>query len=338
MRVPTPSEPNLSTFPTYQVPQVSAMRGRAPPVQVARTPWRVRADSPSVRSLSVISGSSCLHHHRNKVSSNNNRQQEGAELIPIQQQQQKPALSSTSSEQNKQQQQTQSQQQKAEGNSNHNNNNIYDNVKNNITYNNNNLRMMMQSVTDNCLLNSTINTLITSTTVTVPIKQRNGDQQMAVAHNNVNNINLNNNDNMISNNDTISNTTTTNSDKLACKFGALLLHGQDIPKQKADDLETSDDCELLLTMNLTKATNNNNNNKIITPSISIAENVTIKNDTDDQNCGESDEDGQRTSRAYGPPLRLRGGGESSISTGTTGWGTPPSQQASNNNGECHFLG
>lgn len=33
-----------------------------------------------------------------------------------------------------------------------------------------------------------------------------------------------------------------------------------------------------------------------------------------------------------PPLRLCGGGESSLSTGTTGWGTPPSQQTNNNNG------
>lgn len=32
-------------------------------------------------------------------------------------------------------------------------------------------------------------------------------------------------------------------------------------------------------------------------------------------------------------LRLCGGGESSLSTGTTGWGTPPSQQTSNNNGK-----
>lgn len=36
-------------------------------------------------------------------------------------------------------------------------------------------------------------------------------------------------------------------------------------------------------------------------------------------------------QGYSLPLRLRGGGESSISTGTTGWGSPPSQQASNNN-------
>lgn len=75
MRAPAPSEPN-STFPTYQVPQVSAMRGSAPPVQqVARAvrgdgaePPGVgppRRDDPSSTTTavpsdnSVINGSSC---------------------------------------------------------------------------------------------------------------------------------------------------------------------------------------------------------------------------------------------------------------------------------------
>lgn len=71
MRAPAPSEPN-STFPTYQVPQVSAMRGSAPPVQVARAAGGVRAEPlngahgvvvavPTGDGLasSVISGSSC---------------------------------------------------------------------------------------------------------------------------------------------------------------------------------------------------------------------------------------------------------------------------------------
>ncbi|XP_044759265.1 protein Gawky isoform X3 [Coccinella septempunctata] len=65
MRAPALSEPK-STFPTYKVPQLSAMRGRAPPVQVARAAWGVRANPPSppfvaypLGDLSVIPGSSC---------------------------------------------------------------------------------------------------------------------------------------------------------------------------------------------------------------------------------------------------------------------------------------
>lgn len=37
-----------------------------------------------------------------------------------------------------------------------------------------------------------------------------------------------------------------------------------------------------------------------------------------------------------PKLGLLGGGESSLSTGTTGWGTPPSTNSNNNNGNSHF--
>lgn len=36
-------------------------------------------------------------------------------------------------------------------------------------------------------------------------------------------------------------------------------------------------------------------------------------------------------------LGLYGGGESSLSTGTTGWGTPPGTNSNNNNGKLHYL-
>lgn len=59
------------------------------------------------------------------------------------------------------------------------------------------------------------------------------------------------------------------------------------------------------------------------------------------NCGSSflrqtklrtihDDDNLQT---FSAPLRLRGGGESSLSTGTSGWGSPPSQQGNNSNGK-----
>lgn len=206
MRVPAPSEPN-STFPTYQVPQVSAMRGRAPSVQVARVTRGIGADPPSgahsaVGANSVIFGSSCS-----------------------------------------------------------------------ITDNSN---LRMQSVTDNCLLNS----------VTVPNKQRNDH---TVAHN--------------------------NSDKLVSKFGALLL-GQDIPNQKADNLELNE-------LNLTNVTMKYLDNDMY--------------DTDDRFVKMKDmhiQDIVNRGDIYYPPLRLRGGGESSIGSSTTGWGTPPTQQANNGNGKC----
>lgn len=218
MRVPTLSEPN-STFPTYQVPQVSAMRGRAPPVQqVDRVAWGGRADSPSapenVRKddLSVISGSGCPRPDNSNLS--------------------------------------------------------------------------MQSVTDNCLLNS----------VTVPKIQRN-DYDM-VAHN--------------------------NSDKLACKFGALIL-GQDIPNQKSDALELeNDDLIELNLMNSTTTINTSNRTK----TTQYLDNETFY--TFDRLIKLSQRTRELERRGYKLPLRLRGGGESSISTGTTGWGSPPSQQASHN--------
>lgn len=216
MRAPTPSEPK-STFPTYQVPQESAMRGSAPPVQVARAAWGGRADPPSPPhsapsgASSVISGSSCC----------------------------------------------------SLGNSN----------------------IRMQSVTENCLLNS----------VTVPKIQR-IDHGM-VTHN--------------------------NSSKLDNKFGALP-PGRDIPNQKSDDLE-------LLHLNALKIlkcdnTNCDNNDNKNHDDMCHLDRLKLKLRTSNDNTAAQD-------TCLAIPLRLRGGGESSLSTGTSGWGTPPSQQASNNNGK-----
>lgn len=197
MRAPAPSEPN-STFPTYQVPQVSAMRGSAPPVQVARAAEGYRAEPlDSAHHVvvstpigdgfvsSVISGSSC-----------------------------RTSL-------------------KSPGNSN----------------------IKMQSVTDNCLLN----------TVTVPNKQR--KDRATVTHNN------------------------NNSSKLDDKAANSSIH--DEPPHYNDDTYT-----LERLIKLSKRTR------------------------------------QMEQKGYNlTMLRLCGGGESSLSTGTTGWGTPPSQQTSNNNGK-----
>lgn len=224
MRAPTPSEPK-STFPTYQVPQVSAMRGSAPPVQVARAAWEDRAGPPSEPYCalngvpSVIYGSSCRDSLK-----------------------QPP------------------------GNSN----------------------LKMQSVTDNCLLNS----------VTVPNKQR--KDLSTVAHN--------------------------NRSKLECKFGALL-HGQDIPNQKSDDLEE-------LHLNVKNLTENNHDKSIAFPTVSKSHN----NDYSLQRLIELSRWTRELERRGIPlpVLRLCGGGESSLSTGTSGWGTPPSQQASNNNGKLYI--
>lgn len=38
-----------------------------------------------------------------------------------------------------------------------------------------------------------------------------------------------------------------------------------------------------------------------------------------------------------PLLRLKGGGESSLSNGTSAWGTPPTQPSTNNNGKLKQL-
>ncbi|XP_018569055.1 protein Gawky isoform X3 [Anoplophora glabripennis] len=216
MRAPTPSEPK-STFPTYQVPQESAMRGSAPPVQVARAAWGGRADPPSPSrcapsgASSVISGSSCC----------------------------------------------------SLGNSN----------------------IRMQSVTENCLLNS----------VTVPKIQR-IDHGM-VTHN--------------------------NSSKLDDKFGALP-PGRDIPNQKSDDLELLQDLNALKILKCDNTNCDNNDNKNHDDMCHLNRLKLKLRTNNDNNIAAQD-------ARLAIPLRLRGGGESSLSTGTSGWGTPPSQQASNNN-------
>lgn len=197
MRAPAPSEP-YSTFPTYQVPQVSAMRGSAPPVQVARADGGYRAEPldgahhvavaiPTGDDFvsSVISGSSC-----------------------------RTSL-------------------KSPGNSN----------------------LKMQSVTDNCLLN----------TVTVPNKQR--KDRATVTHNN-------------------------NSSKLDDKTDTTSIH--DEPPHYNDE-----------------------------PYYTLERLIKLS-----QRTRHLERNGY-----YLPIMRLFGGGESSLSTGTTGWGTPPSQQTSNNNGK-----
>ncbi|KAK9888232.1 hypothetical protein WA026_000500 [Henosepilachna vigintioctopunctata] len=213
MRAPALSEPK-STFPTYKVPQSSAMRGRAPPVQVARAAWGGRANPPSppapastLGDPSVIPGSSCSP---------------------------------------------------SEGR-------------------NSNIRM--QSVTANCLLNS----------VTVPKIQR--IDLKLVAHN--------------------------NSSKLDNKFGALPL-GRDIPNKKSDDLEVLDLNDLHKDLN--QSCDNNDNGRTESPSEKKRPCHTLFQRTNDFDPS-----------IYAGPLRLRGGGESSLSTGTSGWGTPNAQQASNNN-------
>lgn len=147
---------------------------------------------------------------------------------------------------------------------------------------NSNLRM--QSVTENCLLNS----------VTVPKIQRN--DHTAVAHN--------------------------NSDKLECKFGALQLFGQDIPNQKSENLEGDlIELNLMKNANRTSSTTHCNSKLSDNETYSLERLITLS---------------QRTRHlerlGHILPLRLCGGGESSLSTGTSGWGTPPSQQASNSNG------
>lgn len=107
--------------------------------------------------------------------------------------------------------------------------------------------------------------------------------------------------------------TNNNSSKLEYKFGADLLSGHDIPIKKSDDdLERTDDSILC-----------------------------ARNDCDYSGAYTLQrliEMGERTRRLQRqgvtlPRMRLCGGGESSLSTGTSGWGTPPSQQASNNNGK-----
>ncbi|XP_066140474.1 protein Gawky isoform X2 [Euwallacea fornicatus] len=232
MRAPTPSEPKSNIFPTYQVPQESAMRGSAPlPVQdeiawahrggradPPNRPNGVRPQSRELAASSVIFGSG-----------------RGPEA---------PAPN-----------------------------------------------LKLQSVTDNCLLNS----------VTVPKIQRN--DRYTVAHNN-----LTNNNNVAS-------------DKLddSRKFGALPL-GRDIPNQKSDDLEVLDALENLNLTTLHCDSNDKNDDATDAEEYLCHKQIKLRTTFDDDNL-----------QGYSVPLRLRGGGESSLSTGTSGWGTPPSQQGNNNN-------
>ncbi|KAF7266603.1 hypothetical protein GWI33_020105 [Rhynchophorus ferrugineus] len=102
------------------------------------------------------------------------------------------------------------------------------------------------------------------------------------------------------------------------KFGALPI-GRDIPNQKSEDLEVLDDLNALKT--LKTAVNCDNNDKDKEPTENHA--LCHKNQKLRTTFGHD--------QVYSVPLRLRGGGESSLSTGTSGWGSPPSQQASNNN-------
>ncbi|KAH1016898.1 hypothetical protein HUJ04_008053, partial [Dendroctonus ponderosae] len=231
MRAPTPSEPKSNIFPTYQVPQESAMRGSAPlPVQdeivwafrggrvnLPVRPLGVHFPSGKSAAQAVIFGSGGGPAAPNREASTPN--------------------------------------------------------------------LKLQSVTDNCLLNS----------VTVPKIQRNDRE--TVTHNN-----LTNNNNNVDN------------DKVdSRKFGALPL-GRDIPNQKSDDLEVLD---ALKTPTVTTLHGDNN-------------------DMDEERTDFCDQDMtpltlyDHLPQGY-TPLRLKGGGESSLSTGTSGWGTPPSQQGNNNN-------
>lgn len=157
---------------------------------------------------------------------------------------------------------------------------------------NNNSNIKMQSVTENCLLNS----------VTVPKIQRLTDHRDMVIHN--------------------------NSSKLDIKFGALP-PGRDIPNQKADDLELFfDDFNALKilstsTIKFTSSNCNNNDYKRYMCHLNIKKLQSV--DAYGNICD--------SNKDFIAPLRLRGGGESSLSTGTSGWGSPPSQQTSNNNGK-----
>lgn len=171
-------------------------------------------------------------------------------------------------------------------------------------YSSSNSNIKMQSVSENCLLNS----------VTVPKTQRITDHIM-VAHN--------------------------NSSKLDIKFGALP-PGRDIPNQKADDLElllddnnalkilgnpTTNTVTATTTSNKFTSNCDNNDNKEYYDMCHLTRLKFLKSiDINVDNIYDSNV-------TFTAPLRLRGGGESSLSTGTSGWGSPPSQQSTNNNGK-----
>lgn len=303
MRAPTPSEPK-STFPTYQVPQVSAMRGSAPPVQeVARAAWGGRADPPPCPpcGLAVTSPPPSCDQQRN---TNDGRSNDGADSATS-------VINGSSCRRERQRHLS------ADGQPQMTVVPMEDVAP---TSGDNSNFSRLQSVTENyCLLNNS---------VTVPkiqrkIDRRRRQQQMAtlVTHNNNN-----------------------SSVKLACKFGALPL-GRDIPNQKSDDLEVldlndgdNDDALMNLIIHDTAINNTTTNDGDVETSTDFdIDNNRNYECYDNNDCFDDDSYGgcidRRTFPKSAGPLRLRGGGESSLSTGTSGWGTPPSQQASNNNGK-----
>lgn len=220
MRAPTPSEPK-STFPTYQVPQESAMRGSAPPLVqddektddekhnnikinnnnnnvelVDWATWKYRAELPSEpKNLTATTTNNSNNNNINNMDNNKIKNNLENLLVDNDNDDVVVEISGSSS--------------------------CFTSVINgsscillNKKYNNGNSNIRMQSVTENCLLNS----------VTVPKIQRN-DQNLMVAHNN-----YNNNNNIIRNN---YNNNNNSSDKLVYKFGALpLFNGRDIPYKK----------------------------------------------------------------------------------------------------------
>lgn len=121
-----------------------------------------------------------------------------------------------------------------------------------------------------------------------------------------------------------------NRSKLDIKIGALP-PGRDIPNQKADDLELFFDdfsaLKILINSTPSKFTSicDNNDNKDY--DVCHLDKLTFLHPINSyKNVNDFMED-------FTSPLRLRGGGESSLSTGTSGWGSPPSQQTTNNNGK-----
>lgn len=348
MRAPTPSEPK-STFPTYQVPQESAMRGSAPPVVqeeektnndeekhkrdvelVDWATWEYRAELPSQpknhhsTTATNVNAADTATHDDKGLKKEIDAEELSLLLLPSVDGEEDVEISGRSSY-------------------------VVSSVINgsscillNKKCNNGNSNIRMQSVTENCLLNS----------VTVPKIQRN-DQYLMVAHNNYNNNNIRNNYN---NNNS--------SDKLVYKFGALpLFNGRDIPYKKSDDLKNvvldlnnaliNNNLNIIMMQkkmeNLT-FNNNINNNLITNDDDTISDNNYNENYVENEmfekttatvttmfgGTLEERTIGDDTTITSYSPLRLRGGGESSLSTGTSGWGTPPSQQASNNNGNYRF--
>ncbi|XP_022916638.1 protein Gawky [Onthophagus taurus] len=320
MRVPTPSEPKNYTFPTFQVPQLSAMRGRAPLVQQKHQQQQEYEEGapPPIEKLTLMKMAappSTPHWQRQAASG----AQRGGRADPP-----PPAPSHVIHSVIA-----------GSGRSGENGLNPPLRGKTDLRCDPTNNVRTMQSVTENCLLNS----------VTVPNKC------------NKNNIIINNSKD---NNDDIivivnewgydderkKQQQQRNNDKsnLAIKcIGALNHHfsSQDIPYEKSDDLlekyYDNDDDDFEPTITATSTDLPTINNAYFGNSFYRQRDITTTTNTF-STSKLIYEDNYDYSRAYAPPLRLRGGGESSISAGTTGWGTPPSQQASNNNGNTSGWG